>query len=270
MIFCFSGGMPMLVSETSKATTASAFFSTGCSGLQPLMAEWMLSLTPPCAVNLNAFDSRFLSTCCSRFESVVMLRPRLGSRLISNDSRLLSASFRNGRATISSMFENTISSAPTGTVRDSLFESSDIALGELLRFLLELLVGLLQLSLLRLQVRAQLLRLLEQPFRLHRCLDAVDHDTDIGHELIEEHHLQCGEFRERGQLDHGLDLIFEHDRQHDDVARHRLEQRRPDRHGLRGQFADQDSPLVGGALADQPFANAKLDRMSIDAVVGIG
>ena len=34
-----------------------------------------LSRTPPCSVNLNAFDSRFFSTCCRRFESVMMLRP---------------------------------------------------------------------------------------------------------------------------------------------------------------------------------------------------
>ena len=34
---------------------------------------------PPCAVNLKALESRFLRTCCRRLESVVMLRPRLGS-----------------------------------------------------------------------------------------------------------------------------------------------------------------------------------------------
>jgi hypothetical protein len=39
----------------------------------------------------------------------------------------------------------------------------DVALGELLRLLLELLVGLLQLALLRLQFAGELLRLLEQP-----------------------------------------------------------------------------------------------------------
>ena len=33
----------------------------------------------PCSVNLNAFDSRFLSTCCKRFESVTRLRVRFGS-----------------------------------------------------------------------------------------------------------------------------------------------------------------------------------------------
>ena len=70
----------------------------------------------------------------------------------------------------------------------------DVALGQLLRFLLELLVGLLQLALLRLQFAGELLRLLEQTFGLHRRLDAVEHDADIGRELLEEHHLQGGEF----------------------------------------------------------------------------
>ena len=80
MIFCFSSGMPMPVSETSNATTAEAWLSTGWAALQPPNAADTLSRTPPCAVNLNAFDSRFLSTCCRRLESVVTVRPRLGSR----------------------------------------------------------------------------------------------------------------------------------------------------------------------------------------------
>src|SRR5215472_6871228 len=51
----------------------------------------MLSLTPPCSVNLNAFDSRFLSTCCRRLESVVMLRSSFGSICTSKARRWLSA-----------------------------------------------------------------------------------------------------------------------------------------------------------------------------------
>ena len=47
-----------------------------------------------------------------------------------------------------------------------------VLLGELLRLLRELLVGLLQLALLRLQLGGELLRLLEQTFGLHRRLDA--------------------------------------------------------------------------------------------------
>src|SRR5579862_1775128 len=69
----------------------------------------------------------------------------------------------------------------------------DVALGELLRLLLELLVGLLQLPLLRLQFSRELLRLLEQAFGLHRRLDRVEHDADRGRQLLEEHGLQRGE-----------------------------------------------------------------------------
>ena len=54
----------------------------------------------------------------------------------------------------------------------------DVAFGKLLRFLLELLVGLLQLGLLRLQFAGELLRLLEQAFGLHRRFDRVEHDAD--------------------------------------------------------------------------------------------
>ena len=62
----------------------------------------------------------------------------------------------------------------------------DVAFGELLRLLLELLVGLLQLVLLRLQFAGELLRLLEQAFGLHRRLDAVEHDADAVGQLLEE------------------------------------------------------------------------------------
>ena len=53
-------------------------------------------------------------------------------------------------------------------------------------FCAELLVGLLQLLLLRLQLGGELLRLLQQALGLHRRLDAVEHDADAGGELLEE------------------------------------------------------------------------------------
>ena len=57
------------------------------------------SRTPPCAVNLKALDSRFFSTCCRRFESVMMTRPRSDVDLRRrSDSLRFSASCRNGRA----------------------------------------------------------------------------------------------------------------------------------------------------------------------------
>ena len=134
MIFCFSSGMPMPVSETSKRhdrrTPGSA--PDGWRSSRPDAAD-TFSRTPPCAVNLKALDSRFFSTCCRRFESVVMVRPRLGSRWTSNDSCRVSASWRNGRATMSSRLEKKISSASTVTVPDSIFDRSRISLIRLSR-----------------------------------------------------------------------------------------------------------------------------------------
>ena len=62
----------------------------------------------------------------------------------------------------------------------------DVLFGKLLRFLRQLLVGLLQLPLLGLELGGQLLRLLEQAFGLHRGFDAVDQDADIRRELFEK------------------------------------------------------------------------------------
>src|SRR5437870_11977457 len=73
------------------------------------------------------------------------------------------------------------------------------------------------------------MRLLQQPLGLHRGLDRVEHDADAGGELFEERDLQVREGADRRQLDNGLDLTLEQDRQRDDVARRNLEQRRADR-----------------------------------------
>ena len=59
------------------------------------------SCTPPCSVNLKAFESRFFSTCCRRFESVLMLRSSLGSICTLKPRLRFSASWRNGRMTMS-------------------------------------------------------------------------------------------------------------------------------------------------------------------------
>src|SRR4051794_39003461 len=45
-----------------------------------------------------------------------------------------------------------------------------------------------------------------------------EHDPDAGRELLEEGGLQGGERPDRGELDHGLHLSLEQDRQDDDVA----------------------------------------------------
>ena len=98
-----------------------------------------------------------------------------------------------------------------------------VLFGELLRFLRQLLVGLLQFGLLRLQFGGQLLRLLQQAFRLHRGLNAVQHDADAGSQLLQKRQMRCREDAERSQLDHRFHAILEKNRQHDHVARHRLE-----------------------------------------------
>ena len=106
----------------------------------------------------------------------------------------------------------------------------DVALGELLGLLFELLVGLLQFLLLGLKLAGELLRLLQQAFGLHRRLDAVEHDADAVGQLFEEGDLRGGEGGDRGQLDHGLDLVFEQDRKHDQILRQHPHQRGIDRH----------------------------------------
>ena len=145
----------------------------------------------------------------------------------------------------------------------------DVSLCQLLRLLLELLVGLLQLPLLRLQFARELLRLLEQSLGLHRRLDAVDHDADVGGQLLQEHHLQRGELAQRCELDHRLDLAFEQHREHHGIARRRLEQRRADRNDALGHLAYQNAALIGRTLANQPFAERNPLRMAGDPVVGI-
>ena len=69
----------------------------------------------------------------------------------------------------------------------------DVLFGELLRFLRQLFVGLLQFFLLRLKFGRQLLRLLQQAFGLHRGFDTVQHDTDAGGQLFQESQVRGGE-----------------------------------------------------------------------------
>ena len=96
----------------------------------------------------------------------------------------------------------------------------DVAFRELLRFLAELVVRLLQLGLLRLQLAGELLGLLQQALGLHGRADAVEHDADIRRQLLEEGRLQGGEGRDRGELDDRFHAVLEQHWQHDHVARH--------------------------------------------------
>ncbi len=100
----------------------------------------------------------------------------------------------------------------------------DVLFGELLGFLRELFVGLLQFFLLGLEFGGQLLRLLQQAFGLHGRLDTVQHDADARRKLFEEREVRSGERTQRGEFDDGLHAVFEKHRQHDHVLRNRLEQ----------------------------------------------
>ena len=69
---CLSFGMPMPVSLHLERDHAALARDRACGSrtAASASARWIDSVTPPCSVNLNAFDSRFLSTCCSRWPSV--------------------------------------------------------------------------------------------------------------------------------------------------------------------------------------------------------
>ena len=110
-----------------------------------------------------------------------------------------------------------------------------VLFGELLRLLPQLLVRLLQLLLLRLQFGRQLLRLLQQPFGLHRRFNRVQHDTDRGRQLLKECKMRRRKLIQRRQLDHRLHAVFKQHRQHDHVTRHSFEQSRPHRQRIRWQ-----------------------------------
>ena len=65
---------------------------------------------------------------------------------------------------------------------------------------------------------------------------------------------KVGKWRRRGKLNHSLDLIFEKNRQHDNIVRHDFEQCGADRNSVARNIIDQPASLVGGALANQAFA----------------
>ena len=91
----------------------------------------------------------------------------------------------------------------------------------------DFLVGLLQFVLLRLQFAGELLRLRQQALGAHRRLDGVEHDADASRESCSRNARCDGvNSRQRGQLDHRLDLVLEQHRQHDHAARHGAEQAR--------------------------------------------
>ena len=91
--------MPTPVSRTENASTASACSRCGWSAVQPEVTRLMVSDTWPWLVNLNAFDSRFLSTCCRRVVSVITAVGRLSASSTEKPRCLASAMWRKVRST---------------------------------------------------------------------------------------------------------------------------------------------------------------------------
>jgi len=88
---------------------------------------------------------------------------------------------------------------------------------QILRLLLQTVVGFLELLLLALQLLGERLRLFEQGFGAHVCLDGIKYDADTFGQLIEKRQVRFAELSDRGQLDDRLDLAFKQHRQDDDV-----------------------------------------------------
>ena len=138
----------------------------------------------------------------------------------------------------------------------------DVLLGQLLGLRRQLLVRLLQFGLPRLQLRRELLRLLQQVFRPHRGFDRVEHDADRLRELFEERQVRRRERMQRREFDDRARLAFEQHRQHDDVGGPRPPRLERMRNSLRvagpgiglRHVAEQDALLLERALADEAFA----------------
>ena len=120
----------MPVSVTSKRDHRRRLArAPGDRGVQPPAAAATRSRTPPCSVNLNAFDSRFFSTCCRRFASVTMLRPSVGSSCdVEREAAALGLVAERCARPSSSRVAKQISSASTVTVPDSIFDRSRMSL----------------------------------------------------------------------------------------------------------------------------------------------
>ena len=109
--------------------------------------------------------------------------------------------------------------------------------------------------------RRERLRLLQQVLGARVRLDRVEHDADRLGELVEERLVRRVEAVEGGQLEHGLDLALEDDRQDDEVERARP------RRGPKRSGCSRWAPRSAGscrfsqrALADEPLAEPERGR----------
>ena len=145
-----------------------------------------------------------------------------------------------------------------------------VTFGELLRLLLELLICRLQFCLLVLQFARELLALFQQAFGLHRRFDTVQNDADACGELFEEVQVRAVKFVQRRDRNDRLQFILEVDRQHDDAARHGVEQRRPNADGRLRHFCNQNAATLNRTLTDEAFAKRNCRRIALIRDVGIG
>ena len=107
------------------------------------------------------------------------------------------------------------------------------------------------------RVCSSVVRFLEQLLGPHRRGDGVEHDADGFHQLAEEAVVGFAELLEAGQLDDRLDLILEQRGQDVDVRRLALAEARADADVIARHVLEPHRPLVGGRLADQPFAQGE-------------
>ena len=136
---------------------------------------------------------------------------------------------------------------------------------QLVRLGFQLDIGLLELFLLRLQFLRlalqflrQRLRLFEQFFGAHIGADHVEHDAQRFHQLIQKREMNFAEIVKGRQLDHGHDVAFKQNRQHDDVARSRFAQTGIDLNVIVGHARQQNAFLFQRALTDHAFAQLEL------------
>ena len=122
---CFSLGMPMPVSEMAKAMTCGEDRSAAAPNALPPACRLADSSTRPRGVNLNAFESRFLSTCFSPSGSVKTAPGTLGEIEMVNSIPSASVG-RNIRSSAATTSCSATGRTSTCSFPDSIFERSRI------------------------------------------------------------------------------------------------------------------------------------------------
>ena len=138
-----------------------------------------------------------------------------------------------------------------------------------LGLLLQALVRLGELFLLRLQLLGERLRLRQQFLRAHVRLDGVEHDADRLGELFEECLLDGREALERGELDHRHHLVLENDGQHHHVDGRGLPKARGDPDVVLRRLGDQDRFHLQRGLSDERLADLEPARDVLPLLVPV-